>query len=205
MAMNNPYRTASDAQRPRGAYVCTCCQRPWDICIADTAEFGGQDRQRTCPACHDHGPAAMAADRAHIELWRAVVRSRQRDHDAKEAQLMSRISELEQKLRDRPEKIVERYVDLQELNEARDEARRAFRSRENAWQALCMVRLLHREGQPAQCRCGLRLDRCETAQIVNHYPGLEKWEKEQIHRLRNGCDHNLPDGHPVILDPRWEP
>jgi hypothetical protein len=92
-----------------------------------------------------------------------------------------------------------------ELEEAREEADRAFRSRENAWQALCMVRLLHREGQPGQCRCGLRLDRCKTAQIVDHYPALEKWEKEQVLRLRRGLSHNLPEGHPAVLDRRWEP
>jgi len=204
--MNHPYRTASEEQRPRGPYVCTCCKRPWDICVADAdGGFGGQNRQRTCPACHDHGPAPMATNRVHIELWRTVVRYERQEYDAKETRLRNRISELEQELRNRPEKTVERYVDLQELDEARTEAQRAFRSRENAWQALCMVRLIHREGQVGQCRCGLRLDRCKVAPIVNHYPGLEKWEREQIRRLRNGYDHNLPDGHPAILDPRWEP
>jgi hypothetical protein len=203
--MNHPYRTASDEQRLQEGHVCTCCQRPWDVCIGATVAFGGLTRQRTCPACHGHGPSAMERDRTHIELWRVFLHSQQCDHNAKETLLQTRISDLEQELYDRPERIVERYVDLEELNEARGEARRAFRSRENAWQALCLVRLLHREGLPGECRCGLRLDRCETARIVDHYPGLEKWEREQVRRLRNGYDHNLPDGHPAVLDPRWQP
>jgi hypothetical protein len=147
----------------------------------------------------------LQASRVHAELWRELDRSRQHERDAREAQLRNRIAELEQELHDRPKQIVERYVDRDELKEAREEADRAFRSRDNAWQALCMVRLTHREGQPGQCRCGLRLDRCKMAQIVDHYPGLEKWEKEQVSRKRRGLAHALPEGHPALLDPRWEP
>jgi hypothetical protein len=147
----------------------------------------------------------LEASRVHAELWRELARSRQLERDAREGQLRNQLAELEQKLRDRPTRTVERWVDLDELEEAREEAERAFRSRDNAWQALCMVRLLHREGQPGQCRCGLRLDRCKIAQVVDHYPGLEKWEKEQVGRLRRGLQHNLPDGHPALLDRRWEP
>ena len=147
----------------------------------------------------------LKASRVHAELWRELARLRQRDHDAAEVRLRNQIAELKRELRDRPTQTVDRWVDRDELEEARREARRAFRSREDAWQALCMVRLLHREGQPGQCRCGLRLDRCKVAQIVDQYPGLEKWEKEQVSRMRSGLTHELPDDHPAILDPRWEP
>lgn len=203
--MNHPYRTASEEQRPRGAYVCTCCQRPWDTCIAATGWHNSEDRQRTCRECHDHGPSTMAANRTHIEVWRSLACAQRRDHDAEAARLRRQISELEQKLRERPENIVERYVDQQELEDANAEAQRAFRSRENAWQALCEIRLIHREGESERCRCGERLDNCKIAKIVCHYPGLEAWENEQYRRLRTGQDHGLPDGHPAVLDPRWQP
>jgi hypothetical protein len=116
-----------------------------------------------------------------------------------------RIAELEQELHDRPTRPVHHWVDQDELEKAREEAQRAFRSRENAWQALCEIRLLHREGQAGQCRCGLRLDRCKIVQIVDHYPALEKWEKEQLSRVRGGLTHNLPEGHPAVLDRNWQP
>jgi hypothetical protein len=138
-------------------------------------------------------------------MWRALARSRKQDHERVEVQLRDQIAQLEQDLRDRPTRTVDRWVDRDELEEARSEADRAFRSRENAWQALCMVRLFHREGQPGQCRCGQRLDRWKTAPIVDHYPALEKWEREQVRRLRSGLSHNLPEGHPALLDRRWEP
>lgn len=167
--------------------------------------FDDRPRQLTCRPCHDHGASAMEANRVHIEMWRALARSRKQDHERAEAHLKNRIAQLEQELRDRPTRTVERWVDRDKLEEAREEADRAFRSRENAWQALCLVWLIHREGQPGQCRCGLLLDRCKTAEIVDHYPGLEKWEREQVRRLRTGQVHALPEGHPALLDRRWEP
>jgi hypothetical protein len=202
--MNSPY-SVSSSPRPDVGHACSCCLRPWSECFPDNTGFDGRNRQRTCPPCHEHGSNSLEASRVHAELWRTLARSGQLERDAREAQLKSRIAQLEQELRDRPAQTIERWVDLDKLEEAREEADRAFRSRENAWQALCMVRLLHREGQPGQCRCGLRLDRCKTAQIVGHYPALEKWEKEQVLRLRRGLSHNLPEGHPAILDRRWEP
>ncbi len=193
--VNSPY-SAKSAPRSGGGYVCSCCLRPWDECVADTGRSDGQARQRTCPPCHDHGPNMMAASRVHAELWQALARSRQLERDAAEALLRSQVAELEQELHDRPKQIVERYLDRDQLEAAREEADRAFRSRENAWQALCMVRLIHREGQPGQCRCGLHLDRCNTAQIVDHYPGLEKWEREQVSRLRRHLRTRTAGGPP---------
>jgi hypothetical protein len=147
----------------------------------------------------------MERDRRHIELWRSLARVQRRDQDAEAERLRRQILELEQELRDRPEKIVDRYVDRQELEHAKAEGDRAFRSRENAWQALCEVRLIHREGEPGRCRCGQRLDSCKIAQIVDRYPGLEQWERDQYLRLRNGQNHMLPDGHPAVLDRHWSP
>jgi len=171
----------------------------------DVTRSDDHPRPRRCPPCHDHAPDIAQANRDHIEMWRALARSRKQDHERVEVQLRDQIAQLEQDLRDRPTRTVDRWVDRDELEEARSEADRAFRSRENAWQALCMVRLFHREGQPGQCRCGQRLDRWKTAPIVDHYPALEKWEREQVRRLRSGLSHNLPEGHPALLDRRWEP
>ena len=48
------------------------------------------------------------------------------------------------------------------------------------------MRLLHREVDDGKCRCGQRMDRCAVAQIVGRYPGLRRWEEEQVKRLRRG-------------------
>lgn len=152
--LNNPYRTASHEQRSRDAYVCTCCQRPWDICVTVASRPDSERRQRTCPECHSHASSTMAANREHIEMWRSFVSAQQSDHDAQVKLLRQQISELEKALSERPEKIVERYIGQEELDDAKAEAERAFRSRENAWQALCEIRLIHREGESGHCRCG---------------------------------------------------
>jgi len=206
--MNHPYRVASEEERPRRTAECYCCKRPWDVCIRAAGQ--GPDELRrpqrgVCRQCHDHGPDVNQKDFAHLEMWTDFARALRRDYRDKEAELRRTVSGLEQQLLDRPEKIVERYIGQDEIDEAREEAERAFRSREMAFRALCEVRLLHREGQPGQCRCGLRLDRCPMAEIVDRYRALEKWEIEQYRRLKAGKTHNLPDGHPALLDPRWTP
>jgi hypothetical protein len=197
--MNSPYSASTGARRP-AAFVCGCCQRPWNECVTDAGRSDGRDRQRTCGQCHTHAGNTMMANRDHIEMWRALVSKR----NAAVARLQEQVHDLDQELRDRPEKMVDRYIDLDQLQNAQDQADRAFKSRENAWKTLCMVRLLHREGQPGQCRCGQPLNRCKTAELVDRYPGLEKWEKEQVRRFRDHLDHNLPSGHPALIDPRWE-
>jgi hypothetical protein len=146
----------------------------------------------------------LRSDPEHIELWRSLLNQQQREHGRAEAQLRAEIDDLQQELRNRPEKLVERRIGDDEVNAARNEADRAFRSRENAWQALTEIRLIHREADAGQCRCGKRFDRCPEAQIVDRYPALAKWEEEQVWRFRQGLSHALPDDHPAILDRRWQ-
>ncbi len=147
----------------------------------------------------------LRSDPEHIQLWQKLLADRQREHDKAVAQLRDRIAALERELHERPEKVVERWHGAAEIEAAKAEAQRAFRSRQNAWQALCEIRLLHREASDGRCRCGKRYADCPEAQIVGYYPGLAKWEKEQWERYRNYEDHALPDRHPALTNPRWRP
>ena len=184
--------------------ACSCCGRPWTVCFPEVEpRMQRASRAFVCADCRDHQGMTMRSDPAHIELWRSLLNRRQRAHERAESQLRARIDDLEQQLRDRPEKVVERRMGGEEMDAAKAEAERAFRSRENAWQALTEIRLLHREADSGQCRCRKRLDRCPEAQIVDRYPGLAKWENDQVRRLRQGLSHTLPDNHPAILDRRW--
>jgi len=145
----------------------------------------------------------MQMNTEHVKAWEALAERRSVEHAAQVSQLRSEIAQVRQELVNRPEKVVEKYIDAGVLETAQDEAQRAFRSRESAWQALTEVRLLHREVDDAKCRCGQRMDRCPVAQIVERYQGLRRWEEEQVKRLRRGEPHALPDAHPAVLDPRW--
>jgi hypothetical protein len=145
----------------------------------------------------------MQMNTEHVKAWEALTARRSSEHAAQLSQLRVEIAQVRQELVSRPEKIVDRYIEADVLEAAQNEAQRAFRSRENAWQALTEVRLLHRETDDVKCRCGVRIDRCAVAKIVERYPGLRRWEEEQVSRLRRGEPHALPDAHPAVLDRRW--
>jgi hypothetical protein len=163
-------------------------------------------QQATCPPCHDHGPHSLARDRAHIELWRSLADDQADAHRVEAARLGAHVAELEHELSERPVRTVDRYVDADELHEAKEGAIRAYRSRDYAYQSLCMIRLLHREGAPGWCRCGKRLDQCREAEITAQDRGLARWEKAEFARFRRGERHMLPDNHPGVLDPQhWAP
>jgi hypothetical protein len=138
-------------------------------------------------------------------MYKALLGGQRRAHNREVAQLEERIAGLERELEERPEKPVERWHGADEIQAARDEAQRAFRSREKAFQALCMIRLLHREASHGKCRCGQPYSECEEAELVGHYPALMKWERQQWERHRDYLDCALPDGHPALTDPRWQP
>lgn len=124
-------------------------------------------------------------------MWRSPVRNR--------------LASLQQVLDDRPEKQVVKYVNLDKLEEATREQERAFRSRQNAWQALSEVRVFHRERDPGQCQCGARYEKCKVAEIVDRYPALAKWEATEVAKLRRGQPSGLPENQIARLDARWMP
>lgn len=74
-----------------------------------------------------------------VQSWTATTA-----HAAEVQQLSERIESLIADLAARPEKVVLKYIDQDEMREAKDEADRAFRSRDHAYQAHCEIRLLQK-------------------------------------------------------------
>jgi len=186
---------------------CACCHRPWgEIPTFSRPRERGLpeiDKYSVCNECKPHAGHHMQMNTEHVKAWEALTERLRAEHAAQLSQLRVEIAQVRQELVSRPEKIVDRYIEADVLEAAQNEAQRAFRSRENAWQALTEVRLLHRETDDVKCRCGVRIDRCAVAKIVERYPGLRRWEEEQVSRLRRGEPHALPDAHPAVLDRRW--
>lgn len=187
---------------------CACCQRLWSE-VRQLGRAPAQTDTRNdgtpCADCGPHAGFALQSDRDHLRFWRELLARHDDQHAREVTGLRERIVALEQQLRDRPARVVDRYVNIDELQKARAEAERAFRSREKAWQALTEVRLMHREDDLGHCLCGTRADKCPVALIVDRYPALKAWEDEQVVRLRHGESHALPDGHPAVLDRRGAP
>jgi len=186
---------------------CACCHRLWGAIptFSRPRERGtsGTANNFVCNECKPHAGFQMLMNTEHVKAWEALTERRSAEHAAQVSQLRGEIAQVRQELVNRPEKVVDRYIDAGVLEAAQHEAQRAFRSRESAWQALTEVRLMHREVDDGKCRCGLRMDRCAVAQIVERYPGLRRWEEEQVKRLRRGEPHALPGAHPAVLDRRW--
>jgi hypothetical protein len=140
-----------------------------------------------------------------VALWRAEDARREEAFRQRLAEVEQERDHLQQQLDARPVRVVTENLDKQTVDEALLKRDAAYRSRDSAFRALCEVRLLHREREPGMCRCGRRLDRCEIAIIVDRYPALRSWEKQQVDRFRRHEVHSLPDNHPAIIDPRWQP
>jgi ABC-type polar amino acid transport system ATPase subunit len=77
------------------------------------------------------------------------------------------LAKAQQKLQDRPVKIVVENLDAETVRAAKDAEDRAWHARDRAFGALSEIRLLHRRRRNDQCICGLRYDRCEVARIVD--------------------------------------
>jgi hypothetical protein len=188
---------------------CTCCKREWPMIVLPsgrTADGRGRRDDGICPDCWEHAPFAQQRDAEHLAWWQAQFDQSRTEAAASKATLEGRLdalqAHLESEMRNRPERIVEKWINREVIDAAEAKAESAYRSRERAWQGLCELRLLHREGTGGRCRCGARRDQCAEAEILDAYPGIVRWEAEQIARLRRHQPHALPPNHPVVLDPR---
>lgn len=63
--------------------------------------------------------------------------------------------------------------------------------------------MLHHERPGHVCACGTRAAKCKEMTVVEEMrEPLNRWEARQVHRLKRGQAHCLPDNHPAVLDPR---
>lgn len=186
---------------------CACCKRPWARCGFFPDEIRGLLRKETptfCAACMPHRGSNMQANAEHLTLWRDYVRDLEQEHADVVDGLRRRIQGLEQQLAERPEKIVEKWLNQDIVETAQAEAQRAFRSRARAWGGLLSVRVRHHETVNGRCRCSKPMKDCLDAQTVSLYGGLDKFENEQVALLRQGRRNDLPADHPARIDPKWK-
>lgn len=102
-----------------------------------------------------------------------------------------------------PRRTSRRWPSSSGLEEARERADRAFKSRPRAFRYVIEIRVDHRELDGGRCRCSKRFDQCTIGQLLAGYPGLLGWERDQVERAKQGLDRRLPGNHPSLIDPRW--
>lgn len=184
--------------------------------------------QVVCPACVRHQGSttakAIQRDTDHVALWHSELAIAVDDHTTREAafaaqlaavradhakqvqQLRVEINDLQAVLRTgldgAPPPTVERWWVSEQLADADESARHAYRSRDHAYRTLWFVVRLHHDddNRDRHCSCGKRTAQChEFKAIANIVPTLRRWEEKQIERLRDDLDHGLPDEHPEVL------
>lgn len=187
---------------------CTCCGRPWERCPVESKRVGlrgpGRNPDNVCRDCIAHAGFGLQMSTEHIPLWAEYVAEVQAEAQRLVAEADGRAARAQAELAERPERVVEKYLNEEEVRTARSEADRAFRSREHAWHDLSALGLLHTELDGDRCRCGKDRRSCPEAAIVDAVRGLGAWESRQAAEHRAGRRHFLPEGHPALIDHRWE-
>jgi hypothetical protein len=142
-------------------------------------------------------------------MWREdkreTVDNATKQTQRKVAGLEETIRQLRSELEERPVQVVFKNLDQEDVDAAHEAARRAYRSRDRAFLDLTRVHMLHFETAAARCRCGKSLEQCEEATIVDTSTALRGWERNHNERRRRGDPHLLPQGHPGVVDARWDP
>ena len=193
--------------------VCTCCARPFRLLDSLLPEYakalhrGFRATEAVCRECIPHQGSDFRAVGEHRRDWPILLDAVESAHAQEVARLKADIAKAEAEtaearrlLQLRPERVVEKYVDADKLRAAEDEADRAFRSRERAWGALCVIRLQHRDMGSGRCRCGLVQAKCATARLLrDSFPMLDRWERDQARRIVERLPHGLPADHPAVL------
>ena len=193
--------------------LCLCCQRDNAIMGKSRVPDGLPSGVRVCGICSRHqsnDPKSWARrDQDHRDLWaedaRELAEQNANKLAAEQASTETLRTQLAEEIAKRPPHVVHRNLDQEIVHEAEAERDSAYRSRDQAFQALSEVWLLHRDAGSDRCRCGRKFSQCDTAAIVNRYRALEQWERRQWERRRQRRDHMLPRNHPAVTDPRWTP
>ena len=174
-----PPKTPDDLPADRSSYIC----RP---CTQHSNPSGSREAQR---------------NRSHVLLY---THDAQDELQARQRSFEEELARLRRELEERP--VVELDHDQELVDRYKMQTRSALSSRDHAYADLLTVKLMHRQQRGTKCSCGR--DNCPTARLFFDPSGLDRWEAEQVDRLRRHKPHSLPDNHPAVLDRRrannWE-
>jgi len=183
-----------------GVSYCRCCRVDNAIFSPPKQVNGLPMATIVCDLCIRHqGSDAHDLKKAadmHHKIWQEHERERVESLiDAWEAKLRERDAEVE-KLRhdldERPVQVIEKWVDADEVEEAKEFARRAYATREHAFRQLCLVHMNHHELRGERCSCGRSIAECDVVGILEGYRALLRWERTQEERQQRGLPHGLP-------------
>lgn len=194
---------------------CSCCD------IENEFTFKSRSDHVICRGCQRHQGDSVRTlrqrDSDHHGLWASTAAVAAEDAAKRETSLHDRIRSLEEKighvqvenddLRETvrrgfdaaPLPAVEKWLHDAEVQESYRRRDSAFRLRDEAFRAIWQVDTLHRlkAENERQCVCGDPATDCRELVALEPVVGsLDRWEREQLDRLRRGLSCGLPDNHP---------
>lgn len=192
---------------------CKCCELQDAMFGPRKSPDGLPMDHGVCDLCSrhlgSHESKLRKKERDHREMWieslRYTVETLTEQHAEELARRDEQEAALQEELVSRPVQVVIENLDIEVVKEAHRKAQGAYRSRDHAFRQLTMIHLQHFEAHAGQCRCGLPIDDCEIALIVDNYRALKTWEYINTERRKRHQIHQLPKHHPGIIDARWDP
>jgi hypothetical protein len=177
-----------------------------------------------CERCLEHqgssAPIAARRDREHVKLWEAVFAVVTEQHSQRVQQLRAEAAQRDQDMtalretvsdlrgalqadiEQRPVATVQAWFDSVRVREAEDKREAAYRSRDFAMSHIWSLDRLHHtdDRNEEMCSCGKECKRCREWSILDRMTiSLDRWETQQLERLRDDLPHGLPDEHPEVL------
>lgn len=196
-----------------GSGPCRCCGLT-DALFGPRRSFNNLPTAAiVCDLCAHHQGSHEAdqsrRSRGHLEMWREhelhAIEQLTECHQDAVAALEGRLRAAQEELERRPVRVVNQNLDQEEVNAAHEAEEAAYRSRDWAYVDLARLHMLHFEASGGKCRCGKAWERCQEGAILDLSKSLRRWERAQADRQRRGDVHMLPQGHPGIVDARWDP
>ncbi len=201
-----------------GVAYCGCC-RSSNVYFAQVkAPDGLPAKASLCGICSRHWgdspTAAKRRDQDHYEQWqhdaevlRDVHRVELARRDESIAELKGTIAKLEQKLDQRPVRVVRENLDQEAVDQAHQERDRAQAARDAAYGLMAQFRGEHHDTGRGTCKCGVSTEKCEVTKILNSDRSFLRWETRQLDLVRRNGPYfsKLPRGHPALINPRWSP
>lgn len=204
--------------------ACVCCR-------SSGAQFGKPPKapaglpvavQPLCGICVKHQGSHPAdldrRNKQHLEQWvldferqQQMYEDRQAKRDAEKdraiSELQATIEKLEDQIRSKPVRYVERNLDQEIVDEAKIERGESYAARDRAYRTLAQFRVMHHDTGRGFCKCETGLDECAETQALNGDQSFLRWEARQVQYIRRNGEYasQLPQGHPGRINPRWSP
>jgi hypothetical protein len=193
---------------------CACCGLERQIYL------DGPSAQQVCDACKAHNSRNVERIRElHRDWWiahdeaqfsnyaqivadlRAALRAEKDSLEERDSRLGVMRGLVVTHFEDAPIGNLQKWLQDAVVVNAHAARDSAFKRRDKAMRAIWRVDHEHNDDKVAGlCKCGLKTDRCLVWKALHdQLEDLDRWDREQVARLKAGKEHGLPREHPEVM------